>query len=124
MPVRVAQSANAPSPMLVTLAGMVMEVMPESKKAKSPIVVRVVGKVTVERFRQFLNAESPMLVILSERVTVERAVQYIKMSFGRLVKLASAKETDWRWVKQSNAPCPMLVTVLGIVYGSSFAPGY
>ncbi len=63
--VRLVQSLNAHSPMLITLSGMVMEVSPvQSLNAYSPMLVTLEGMVMEVKLVQPRNALRPILVTL------------------------------------------------------------
>ncbi len=68
--VRPEHSLNAPSPMLVTLSGMVIEVSPEQREnAYLPMLVTLLPMVTEVSAEQLENAHSPMLVTPLPMVT-------------------------------------------------------
>ena len=59
---------KASSPMLVTLLGIVMEVMRQSMKAQRPMLVNPFSKLTEARPVQFLKADSPIVITLPGRL--------------------------------------------------------
>ena len=81
--------------MLVTLLGIVMLeslVHPMNMPSKMLVTPEVAVKVTVARFEQFLNTSAPILLVNPfPMVAVVKPEQF------------------------ANAPCPMFVTLLGIV---------
>ena len=83
---RPVQSPNAPSPMLVTLSGIVMLLrLLQSKNAQAPILVMLSGIIILLSLLQPLNAPSPMLVTLSGIVMLSRLLQRRKASPSILV---------------------------------------
>jgi hypothetical protein len=83
--VRLLQLAKAPSPMSVTLFGMVTLVMPEPAKAPPnipkpvefvPMLITLFGMVMFLRLVQPSKAPTPMLVTLVGMVTLLRLVQW------------------------------------------------
>ena len=64
-PVKPLQPLQAPSPMLVTVLGIVTEVkLLQLSKAKLPMLVTLLPIVTEVKLRQLLKASCPMLVTL------------------------------------------------------------
>ena len=144
MLVRLLQPANARSPMLVALSGIVYEVNPaganvisspslikylpsldanlplndfrllQPANAPPPMLVTLLGIVMLVRLSQPLNAQYPMLVTLSGIVMLFRLLQSANAQFPMLVTLSGIVMLV-KLLQFSNATSPMLVTLLGIV---------
>ena len=77
----VPQQLNAPSPMLVTLLGIVMLVsLSQSLNALSPMLVTLLGIVMFVSFSQPKNASFPMLVTLLGIVMLVRDLHQLNAS--------------------------------------------
>jgi len=111
MEVRPEQTLNAPSPMLVTLLGMVMEVRPLPWNADCPMLVTLLGMVMEVRPLPW-NADCPMLVTLLGMVMEVRPEQPKNALIPMLVTLLGMV-MEVRPEQPANAKPPMLVTLLG-----------
>ena len=107
---------NAPTPILVTVFGMVIDVMPVMfRKEDEPIVCKVFGKVIEVILVNPSNALLPILVkvLFAAKVTLVRLILPLKAKLPILVTVfgivIEVRPVFWK------ALLPILVTVFGIV---------
>ena len=96
---RLLQYANAPSPIVVILSGMLIVTrFSQLMNAKSPIVVILSGRLIVTRLLQNANAPSPIVVILSGSLIVSRSSQYAN-ALSPIVVILSGSLTWVIWLQ-------------------------
>src|ERR1039457_4092281 len=109
-----AKKMNALSPMLVTPVPMVALIKPLCWNAETPILVTLLGIVTLVRLEQLKKAIAPMLVRRFPSAILVRLVQPLKAPPSMLVTLSGIVMLV-SMVQPENAPQLMVVTVVGIV---------
>src|SRR6266550_4403346 len=120
--VKLVQLTNALSPILVMLLGSVtLGSLAQYSKAASPILVTLSGSVMLGRLVQWENAKLPMFLMLLPSVRLVRPEQELNALSPMLVTLLGIVTplTPVLWL---NAPSPMLVTgspfvALGMITG-------
>ena len=97
--------------MLVTLAGMVIEVRPDLAKAEPPIEVTVEGISNEVKEAQFLNTSFPKLVIVSGRVTEVSLRAPEKVASGNTVPATLVRSADCNKVALLKTLFPIWLTL-------------
>lgn len=113
MVARLGQPDNAPSPILVVLAGIeIADNALQFANALLPILVTPDGTAMDDKLEHPLNAPLPILLIPGEIAILVKERQLLKADAGIACKDA-CRLTEPNAVHPEKTPLPMLVTLLG-----------